>query len=163
MLNEFLGDGPIPGASFTEELGTAKWQKPPQIVSPTEAFDHFINILTKDDNYDRVVFCMSEGLPIEGIANTIVNNMVGGGVINYDVGLLMTPEIVRVLEAVAKKAEIDYVMEIPRKVDTRFVEAQIEKIEREESDKPKEEPEEDKEEPEEDKEEKPKRKGLMGG
>ena len=39
----------------------------------------------------------------------------------------------------------------------------LEKIEREESDKPKEEPEEDKEEPEEDKEEKPKRKGLMGG
>ena len=156
MLNEFLGDGPIPGSSFTEELGTAKWQKPPQIVSPTEAFDYFINIGTKDDNYDRIVFCMSEGLPIEGITNTIVNNMVGGGVINYDVGLLMTPEIARVLEAIAKKAEVDYVMEIPRKVDTKFVEAQIEKIEREESDKP---TEEDKKE----KEDKPKRKGLMEG
>jgi hypothetical protein len=103
---------------------------------------------------------MSEGLPIEGITNTIVNNMVGGGVINYDVGLLMTPEIARVLEAIAKKAEVDYVMEIPRKVDTKFVEAQIEKIEREESDKPKEEPEE---EDKEEKEDKPKRKGLMEG
>ena len=162
MLNEFLGDGPIPGASFTEELGTSRWQKPPQVVSPTEAFDYFIDVLTKDDNYEKVVFCMSEGLPIEGITNTIVNNMVGGGVINYDVGLLMTPEIARVLEAVAKKAEIEYTMEIPRKVDTKFVEAQIEKIEREESDKPKKEPEEEKEDKKE-KEDKPKRKGLMEG
>jgi hypothetical protein len=24
MLNEFLGDGPIPGSSFTEELGNPK-------------------------------------------------------------------------------------------------------------------------------------------
>ena len=163
ISEQFLGDGPIPGSSFTEELGTAAWQKPPRIASPLEAFQDFLRVLDEEDNYEMLVFCMEEGLPIEGIANTIVNNMVGGGIINYDVGLLMTPEIIRVLEAVAKKAEIDYVMEIPRKVDTRFVEAQIEKIEREESDKPKEEPEEDKEEPEKDKEEKPKRKGLMGG
>jgi len=35
MLNEFLGDGPIPGSSFTEEVGTAPWQKPPKITLPT--------------------------------------------------------------------------------------------------------------------------------
>ena len=109
MLNEFLGDGPIPGSSFTEELGTAEWQKPPRIASPYDAFQEFLKVLSSGENYDKMVYCMEEGLPIEGIANTVINNMVAGGVTSYDVGLLMLPEIVRVMEAVAKDLEIDYV------------------------------------------------------
>ena len=161
MLNEFLGDGPIAGSSFTEEVGTAKWQKPPKITLPTEAFQHFIDVLAKEDNYEKIVFCMGEGLPIEGITNTIVNNMTASGLISYDVALLLTPEVGRVLEAVAKKSEIDYVMAIPRKVDTSFVEAQIKKIEEEEGLTPSDSEEESEEEEVEDEEE-PKRKGLMG-
>ena len=157
MLNEFLGDGPIPGASFTEELGTAKWQKPPQINSPTEAFDYFIQILGKGENYEKVVFCMEEGLPIEGIADAIVNNMVAGGITTYDVALLMTPEVGRVLQAIGNKEEVDYILEIPRKIDTKFVEAKIKKLE----EKNKDTKEEEVEEVEEEVEEEPKRKGLM--
>ena len=162
MLNEFLGDGPIAGSSFTEEVGTAKWQKPPRIALPTEAFQHFIDVLAKGDNYDRIVFCIDEGLPIEGITNTIVNNMTASGLISYDVALLLTPEIGRVLEAIAKKAEIDYVMAIPSKVDTSFVEAQIKKIEEEEEGLTPSDSEEEPEEEEVEDEEEPKRKGLMG-
>jgi len=163
MLNEFLGDGPIPGSSFTEELGNPKWQKPPKISLPTEAFQHFIDVLSTGDNYDRTVFCMEEGLPIEGITNTIVNNMTASGLISYDIALLLTPEIGRVLEAVAKKAEIEYVMAIPRKVDTSFVEAQIKKIEEEEALSVSDSEEEVEEEPEEEiEEDEPQRKGLMG-
>ena len=99
---------------------------------------------------------MEEGLPIEGITNTIINNMVAGGVINYDVGLLMTPEVGRVIRAIAENAEIDYVYEIPRQINTEFVDAQIKKIEEGEKLEVKEEEEEETE-----KDEKPKRKGLM--
>jgi len=159
MLNEFLGDGPIAGSSFTEEVGTAKWQKPPKIVSPTEAFETFIEILGRGDNYDKVVFCMGEGLPIEGITNSIVNNMVAEGVITYDVALLMTPEVARVLEAIANKEEVEYVLELPRQINTKFVEAKIKKITGEEDSS--EEPEEIEEEEEEVQEE-TERKGLMG-
>jgi hypothetical protein len=159
MLNEFLGDGPIAGSSFTEEVGTAKWQKPPKIVSPTEAFETFIEILGRGDNYDKVVFCMEEGLPIEGITNSIVNNMVAEGVITYDVALLMTPEVARVLEAIANKEEVEYVLELPRQINTKFVEAKIKKITGEEDSS--EEPEEVEEEEEEVQEE-TERKGLMG-
>lgn len=159
MLNEFLGDGPIAGSSFTEEVGTAKWQKPPKIVSPTEAFETFIEILGRGDNYDKVVFCMEEGLPIEGITNSIVNNMVAEGVITYDVALLMTPEVARVLEAIANKEEVEYVLELPRQINTKFVEAKIKKITGEEDSS--EEPEEIEEEEEEVQEE-TERKGLMG-
>ena len=161
MLNEFLGDGPIAGSSFTEELGTAKWQKPPKIVSPTEAFETFIEILGRGENYDKVVFCMEEGLPIEGISNSIVNNMVAQGVITYDIALLMTPEIVRVLEAIANKEEVDYILEIPRKIDTKFVESKIKQLtEKEGSSKETEEEEEPEEE--EEVQEETERKGLMG-
>tara|TARA_R100001463_G_scaffold30390_1_gene69096 strand:+ start:663 stop:1145 length:483 start_codon:yes stop_codon:yes gene_type:complete len=159
MLNEFLGDGPIAGSSFTEEVGTAKWQKPPKIVSPVEAFETFIEILGRGDNYDKVVFCMEEGLPIEGITNSIVNNMVAEGVITYDVALLMTPEVARVLEAIANKEEVEYVLELPRQINTKFVEAKIKKITGEEDSS--EEPEEVEEEEEEVQEE-TERKGLMG-
>ena len=159
MLNEFLGDGPIAGSSFTEEVGTAKWQKPPKIVSPTEAFETFIEILGRGENYDKVVFCMEEGLPIEGITNSIVNNMVAEGVITYDVALLMTPEVARVLEAIANKEEVEYVLELPRQINTKFVEAKIKKITGEEDSS--EEPEEVEEE-EEEVQEKTERKGLMG-
>ncbi len=159
MLNEFLGDGPIAGSSFTEEVGTAKWQKPPKIVSPVEAFETFIEILGRGDNYDKVVFCMEEGLPIEGISNSIVNNMVAEGVITYDVALLMTPEVARVLEAIANKEEVEYVLELPRQINTKFVEAKIKKITGEEDSS--EEPEEVEEEEEEVQEE-TERKGLMG-
>jgi len=166
MLDEFLGDGPIPGASFTEELGAAKWQKPPQITSPTEAFDYFIQVLGRGENYEKIVFCMEEGLPIEGIADSIVNNMVAGGITTYDVALLMTPEVGRVLEAIGNKEEVDYIVEIPRKIDTKFVEAKIKRLEAQkgntEKEKVEEVEEEVKEEIEEEVEEKPKRKGLMG-
>ena len=156
ISEQFLGDGPIPGASFTEELGTAAWQKPPRIASPLEAFQDFLRVLDEEDNYEMLVFCMEEGLPIEGITNTIINNMVAGGVINYDVGLLMTPEVGRVIRAIAENAEIDYVYEIPRQINTEFVDAQIKKIEEGEKLEVKEEEEEETE-----KDEKPKRKGLM--
>tara|TARA_S200002703_G_C3801852_1_gene247874 strand:+ start:663 stop:1145 length:483 start_codon:yes stop_codon:yes gene_type:complete len=159
MLNEFLGDGPIAGSSFTEEVGTAKWQKPPKIVSPTEAFETFIEILGRGDNYDKVVFCMEEGLPIEGITNSIVNNMVAEGVITYDVALLMTPEVARVLEAIANKEEVEYVLELPRQINTKFVEAKIKKITGEEDSS---EESEEIEEEEEEVQEETERKGLMG-
>ncbi len=161
ISEQFLGEGPIPGASFTEELGTAPWQKPPRITSPTEAFSEFLRVLDKGDNYDMLVFCMEEGLPIEGISSTIVNNMVAGGTINYDVGLLMLPEISRVIKAIAENAEIDYLYEIPRPINTDFVDAQVKRIEREEDKKVKTKEEEEPEKPEE-KDEEPKRKGLMG-
>ena len=162
MLNEFLGDGPIAGSSFTEEVGTAKWQKPPKIVSPTEAFETFIEILGRGENYDKVVFCMEEGLPIEGITNSIVNNMVAQGVISYDVALLMTPEVGRVLEAIAKKEEVDYVLEIPKRIDTKFVEAKIKRITEQEGSEEPEEEEEEEEQEEEEVQENTERKGLMG-
>ena len=164
ISDQFLGDGPIPGASFTEELGTAPWQKAPSITSPTEAFSEFLRVLERDNNYDMLVFCMEEGLPIEGIANTIVNNMVAGGTITYDVALLMTPEVSRVIKAIGDNAEVEYIERIPRQVDTELVEMQLEKIKRDKSKEPEPEPEpeekEEKKEPED--KEKPKRKGLMG-
>ena len=163
ISDQFLGDGPIPGASFTEEVGTAPWQKPPRITSPTEAFTEFLRVLDTDNNYDMLVFCMEEGLPIEGLASTIVNNMVAGGTITYDVALLMTPEVSRVIKAIGDNAEVDYVERIPRQVDTELVEMQLERIKRGKGKEPEPEPEEkEEEEKEPEDKEKPKRKGLMG-
>jgi hypothetical protein len=106
---------------------------------------------------------MEEGLPIEGLASTIVNNMVAGGTITYDVALLMTPEVSRVIKAIGDNAEVDYVERIPRQVDTELVEMQLERIKRGKGKEPEPEPEEkEEEEKEPEDKEKPKRKGLMG-
>ena len=83
--------------------------------------------------------------------------MVAGGITTYDVALLMTPEVGRVLQAIGNKEEVDYILEIPRKIDTKFVEAKIKKLE----EKNKDTKEEEVEEVEEEVEEEPKRKGLM--
>jgi hypothetical protein len=161
MKEELVGYGPIPGASFTEEVGTAAWQRPPRYVKPTDAFSDFVDTLGKKEVYEKLVFAMEEGIPVEGIANTIMYNMVSGGKCTYDVGLLMVPEIGRVLEAVAKSAGIkDYMMEIPKTLDTTFVQAQIDRIEKEEAEL-EEEVEEDVEEESEDKPKGEEKKGLM--
>ena len=160
MKEELVGYGPIPGASFTEEVGTAAWQRPPKYVKPTDAFSDFVDKLGNKEIYEKLVFAIEEGIPIEGIANTIMYNMVSGGKCTYDVGLLMVPEIGRVLEAVAKNAGVKYyMMEIPKTLDTTFVQAQIDRIEKGEA-----ELEEIKEGVEEEPKEKPKgkeKKGLM--
>jgi len=160
MKEELVGYGPIPGASFTEEVGTAAWQRPPKYVKPTDAFSDFVDKLGNKEIYEKLVFAIEEGIPIEGIANTIMYNMVSGGKCTYDVGLLMVPEIGRVLEAVAKNAGVkDYMMEIPKTLDTTFVQAQIDRIEKGEA-----ELEEIEEGVEEEPKEKPKgkeKKGLM--
>tara|TARA_R110000822_G_scaffold95817_1_gene218655 strand:- start:815 stop:1303 length:489 start_codon:yes stop_codon:yes gene_type:complete len=128
MTKEFLGDGPIPGASFTEPVGSAPWQKPPKYVDPVKAFMEIVNKLGEESVYERIIFCMEEGLPIEGISRTILNNMVAGGKISFDLSLLMLPEVARVLVALAQRADVDYVLEIPKEVDNTLTEAQLERI-----------------------------------
>ena len=125
-----------------------------------------VNKLGEESVYERIIFCMEEGLPIEGISRTILNNMVAGGKISFDLSLLMLPEVARVLVALAQQAKVDYVLEIPKKVDNSLTEAQLEKIKKirlEEVETEEEEEEVEEVQPEETTDDKPKsRSGLMG-
>lgn len=161
MREDLVGYGSVPGASFTEELGTAAWQKPPKYVKPTEAFSDFVDIASKKKVYERIIFSMEEGIPVEGLANTIMYNMVAGGKCSYDVGLLMLPHINDVIEAMAKSAEIEYTLKIPEQVDTTFAEAQLNRIMEQEDEVEIEEEELAEKEPAKEVKDRPK-KGLMG-
>ena len=54
--------------------------------------------------------------------------MVAGGKISFDLSRLMLPEVARVLVALAQRADVDYVLEIPKEVDNTLTEAQLERI-----------------------------------
>ena len=162
-----LMDGPIPGSSLTQELGSQANERPPMYSDPAEAYEYIISGLTGEKAIERISVSAQLGIPAELIARSIVFAGWAQGYYSIDTMLLIFGNVFEVLLALLDKSGIEYQKLAPRKEDDRLEDA-FKELERREKEMEEDDSEEEETSVEEDEEEIPVEEeefptsGLMG-
>ena len=96
-------DGPIPGQSLTAPLGDRPWQNPAQYGSAEEALEYYIPRIMESDFTDQLLDVIEMGIPLTTIANSLQLASVMEGKHSIDVGILIMPVIIELLELIARR------------------------------------------------------------
>ena len=64
-------DAPIPGQSFTSELGNRPWEKPSQYATVEDAIDFYIQRINSEDLKQPLLDVIELGIPLTSIANAL--------------------------------------------------------------------------------------------
>lgn len=102
-------DAPIAGQSLTAAPGDRPWRNPPQFATPEEALEFYIPKILEPEYSDKLLDILEMGTPITVIANALQSVMVMEGKHSLDVGMLVMPVLVELIEIVAINAKIDYI------------------------------------------------------
>ena len=162
-----LMNGPIPGSSLTQELGSQINERPPMYSDPAEAYEYIISGLTGEKAIERISVSAQLGIPAELIARSIVFAGWAQGYYSIDTMLLIFGNVFEVLLALLDKSGIEYQKLAPRKEDDRLEDA-FKELERREKEMEEDDSEEEETSVEEDEEEIPVEEeevptsGLMG-
>ena len=162
-----LMNGPIPGSSLTQELGSQANERPPMYSDPAEAYEYIISGLTGEKAIERISVSAQLGIPAELIARSIVFAGWAQGYYSIDTMLLIFGNVFEVLLALLDKSGIEYQKLAPRKEDDRLEDA-FKELERREKEMEEDDSEEEETSVEEDEEEIPVEEeevptsGLMG-
>jgi hypothetical protein len=119
MSDEFL-DAPIPGASFTEPVGTAAWQSPPKYTKPNDALAYIMSICLTQKNYDLMRAALELGLPLDPMVDTVLFGAFSEGAFTVDVLLLIKPAVLEALESMFIEDGLDFITEMPDKEDEDY-------------------------------------------
>lgn len=145
-------DAPIPGQSLTAPLGDRPWQKPAQYGSAEEALEFYIPRIMESDFTDQLLDVIEMGVPLTTIANSLQLASVMEGKHSIDVGILIMPVLIELLELIATNAKIEYNKGTELKDTDKISEVKMSKIitrmkakDDEDMEMPVEEPQEDEE------------------
>lgn len=103
-------DAPIPGQGLTAELGSRPWQTPPEYSTLEEGMDFYISRLVEPKMAARLLDIIETGVPLTALAETLTLGGVMQGLHTVDVGILINPILVELMEGLAKNAKISYVV-----------------------------------------------------
>ena len=99
---------PIPGQSLTMEPGNQPWEQPPLYSNNEQALAFHLKNMNKEDKMEDLLFTMEQGMPIEGLVNSITTMAVMGGIHTLDTSILISPVIHEYLKETAEAAGIKY-------------------------------------------------------
>ena len=100
----------VPGEGLTEKAGDRPYEKPPQFNTPKEACDFILNRYYEPTAFQNVLKCLSAGVPIELIVDTIVFSGFTVGKYTVDVAELIKPPLFLNMIADARDTGIDPVL-----------------------------------------------------
>lgn len=109
QIPELAIDGPIPGQHLTSPLGDRSWQRPPQYATPEEAIEYYSQRILDPAVSDGIIDVLKLGIPITTIANSVQLAGVMEGKHSIDVGVLIMPVLVELIELVAENAGVEYI------------------------------------------------------
>ena len=101
-------DVPIPGQGLTAELGSRPWQNPPEYSTLEEGMDFYISRLVEPKMAARLLDIIETGVPLTALAETLTLGGVMQGLHTVDVGVLINPILVELMEGLAKNADVPY-------------------------------------------------------
>jgi len=129
-MPEISLDAPIPGQSLTAPLGDRPWQNPAQYATPEEALEFYIPKILDPIYSDQILDVLETGMPITVIANALQSVMVMEGKHTIDVGILVAPVLIELIELIAENAGIKYVKgtDAPEGDKEKISEAKISKV-----------------------------------
>ena len=104
-------DAPIPGQSLTTPLGDRPWQNPPQLPTVNEAMEYYLPMLINEETLPQLLNILEIGIPITTIADTLMLANVMEGVQSVDVGILVMPFMIEMLQFIGDSQGVDYVVE----------------------------------------------------
>ena len=107
MMSMF--DGPIPGASLTEELGSEPNERPPQYVVPDEALLYVKEQINQPEAFERIVIAAGLDIPIELVARAIVFSGWALGKYTHDISLLIFGPVFGYMLDMLNEEGIDHV------------------------------------------------------
>ena len=102
-------EAPIAGMSMTHEVGARPWQTPPQYSSVEEALQYYIPRMEDDAFTDNLLNVIEMGMPLTTLANTIQLAGVMENRHTVDVGILIIPVLIEMMQLVAEAEGIEYV------------------------------------------------------
>ena len=114
-------EAPIPGMAMTHELGARPWQQPAKQPSVEEALQYYLPRMQDDAFTDSLLNVIEMGMPLTTLANTIQLAGVMEGRHSVDVGILIMPVLIEMMQLVAEAEGIEYVtgMERDMKSETK--------------------------------------------
>jgi len=101
-------DAPIPGQGLTAELGSRPWQTPPEFTSLEEGVDFYVSRIVQPKMAAQLLDIIEMKIPLTAIAETLTLGGVMQGLHTVDVGILVNPILVELMEGLAKNAEVPY-------------------------------------------------------
>ena len=103
-------EAPVPGQSLTKESKKYPWESPPQFNNIDEAMQHYMNRFQDEKVMFNLFSLMEAKVPITTIAESMIMHGFAEGLYTPDVGLLVANDLMEVLVAMAKEADISYDM-----------------------------------------------------
>jgi len=105
-------NAPIPGESLTSSPETPKsWERPPEYTDQDEAMMAVYMVLTQQDTLRNLVSIISEGIPLDELAQVVLYKGYTEGKYTPDMMLMLAEPTIYLLISIADYAEIkDYVL-----------------------------------------------------
>lgn len=101
--------GPIPGQSLTLEPGANDWEKPPQVSTPEEAFERYVDKFENPDARETLFTLLEENIPLTSFVKMVTRTAVARGVHSVDVSVIIRPLVHEYLKGLADNAGISYI------------------------------------------------------
>ena len=124
-------DGPIPGASLTEELGSEINERPPVYTDPDEAYEFVMNKIQSPDAFERIMISAKLDIPVELTVRAIVFSGWALGQYTHDIMLMLFPVVFDGVLDLLEEKGIDHIPLAERAEDDTLEEAmeELEKYE----------------------------------
>jgi hypothetical protein len=106
-----LSAQPIPGMSLTSEPGNRPWEQPPQFVELDDVVGYYVERLTEQKTVDNLLKAMQQDAPLVDIANTLIKAGMMKGIHSIDVGFLVVPILVELMQTIGDMNNVGYVVE----------------------------------------------------
>ena len=102
---------PIPGMSLTSEPGNRPWEQPPKYVELDDVVSYYVEKLTEAKMVDSLLEVMQNDVPLVDLSNAFIKAGVMKGVHSIDVGFLVIPILVELLQTLGDMNDVGYIVE----------------------------------------------------
>lgn len=110
-------EAPIAGMSMTHELGARPWQTPPKQTTVQEVIAHYIERMQDESLTEQIVNILQSDVTVTALANTIQLAGVMDGRHSIDVGILIMPVLIEMMQLVADAEGVEYVTGMERNME----------------------------------------------
>jgi hypothetical protein len=105
-------DGPIPGENYTSDTRNYPWHRPPELTDIDAALDVCAKRLTQKKSAMGILTLLEAGATVTAVTDMFLTSGIGAGKWTPDFAILMAGPVARMIELLAKGAEIEYRMGI---------------------------------------------------
>ena len=97
---------PVPGQSLTDEPGNYPWEHPPRQTDPEVILENIWRSITTPEAVEEMIYLLESGMPVEGIARTIVFAGFMEGEFSPDLGFTLSEAIMEMITAIGMRAGV---------------------------------------------------------